>query len=165
MVRNRHQLGLTLVESLIASAVLAVAASAVYLSISAAQMQMHYAAHARRGVTLAEEMLQYVTAMPYSDPQGSPDAGPDAGEASIADYDNMDDFHGYTENAGELTDVAGNGYPATHQLFSRSVSAEYVTPNVAALGGAIPGLQVTVTVQSPKGEIWSVTRFVAEPVN
>ncbi len=154
-----------LVEALIASAVLAMAASAVYLSIASAQAQMHYASHVRRAMSLVEEMLQYVTVMPYDDPDGPSSPGPESGEGGISLFDNMDDFDGYAEARGELKDVAGNSYPAAHQSFSRSISAQYTSETVNELGGAIPGLLVTVTVQDQRGESWSVARFVAEPAN
>ena len=152
-------------EALIASAVLSVAASAVYLSISSAQAQMHYAAHARRGIRLAEELIQYVTVMPYYDPDGPSNPGPESGESGVSEFDNMDDFHGYAEVRGELKDVAGNSYPVSHQLFSRTMSAEYGSQTVSELGGSIPGLLVTVTAGDQKGQSWSVTRFVPEPID
>ncbi len=158
-----QQRGLTLVESLLASAILSFAASAMYMSITASQTQFHYAAHARRGMKLAEELLQYVTVLPYSDPDGASNPGPESGESGVAGFDNIDDFHGYSESAGSLTDVAGNAYPAAHQLFSRSVTVQYGSQNISQLGGAIPGLTVNVTVTNSKGQSWSLSRFVAEP--
>ena len=165
MRRIAQQRGLTMMEALIASALLAMAASSVYLSVSSAQVQMHHAAHAQRGLRLAEELIQYVTVMPYDDPDGSSRPRPERGETSVSRFDNMDDFHGYAEAAGELKDVEGNVLPASYQVFNRSVSARYTRQRVSALGGVIPGLLVTVTAEDGEGQTWTVSRFVPEPAN
>jgi len=158
-----HQKGLTVVEGLLASAILSLAASAVYTSIVASQTQFHYAAHARRGMKLAEELLQYTTVLPYDDPDGPSNPGPESGESGPSSFDNIDDYHDYSESAGALTDVSGNAYPASHQRFSRSATVQYGSQNISQLGGTIPGLTVTVTVTDGQGKSWSLSRFVAEP--
>ena len=77
-------------------------------------------------------------------------------------FDNADDYHGFSEAAGALADVAGTLYSAPFQDFTRSVTAVYGNVTVTGFASAIPGLTVTVTVQEA-GLTWSVTRFIAEP--
>ena len=158
-----HKKGFTLVEALLASAILSFAASAIYMSIAASQTQFRHAAHARRGMKLAEELLQYITVLPYDDPDGASSPGPESGESAPAGFDNIDDYHGYSESAGSLTDVAGNAYPDACQLFSRSVTVQYGSQNISELGGTISGLTVIVTVTNSRGQSWSLSRFVADP--
>ena len=154
----------TLAEVLIASVVLAIAAAALTQAIVAGQVQTSEALRDWRAVSLAEALLEEVLALPYDDPQGASAPGPEAGENSRASFDNCDDFHGFTETAGNLTDATGAAYGQTFQIFSRSVTAAYTTQTPPGLGGPINGLDVTVTVTDDRQTTWSISRFIAEPV-
>lgn len=163
MRRATARNGFTIAEGLIASAVLATAVVAICAAVMAGHSQGTYTEHADRALKLAEELAEYIAVMPYNDPQGASTPGPDSGESGISAFDNADDFHGYSEAAGAIRDVAGNLYPAAYQVFSRSVTAVYTTQTVAQLGGTINGLRVTVTVTDAQGQTWTLTRFIAQP--
>lgn len=163
MSRSPGAKGFTLVESLVAAAVLSVAVAAIAAAIMAGLMQGQHAGHAQRAVRLAEDMTEYILSLPYYDPQGSSNPGPEAGEIQPTGFDNADDFHGYGEPAGQVKDPGGTLYPEDYQVFSRRVTAEYGSQTVPGLGNPIPGLTVTVTVQDQAGRTWSLTRFVAQP--
>jgi len=152
-------------ESLIAAVVLALAVVAISLAMNAGHMQSQYARRGQRGMVLAEEMAEIILTKPYHDPEGSVGLGPDGSESSISDFDNVDDFHGYVEEAGALRDGAGDLYPGEYQVFSRGVIALPETRNVVGLEGAIPGLTMTVKAEDPDGPKYTVTRFVPEPMD
>ncbi len=154
--------GFTLVEALVAAVILLIGVMAISVAVSSGQMQMYHAVHAQRGAQLAGELMARVLALPYFDPDGASAPGPEVGETSVLDFDNADDFHGYSQAPGQVRDVAGNLYPASFQVFSRSVTVEYGSESVPGLGNPIPGLTVTVTVQDSKGLTWTSTRFVRE---
>ena len=154
--------GFTLAESLIAAVALAIIVLAISAAILAGQTQMHEAAHAQRAMSLAEELIESALALPYEDPDGPSSLGPEADEMSVSDFDNADDYHGYVESAGGLTDAAGSAYPDDFQRFSRTVTAEYDKETVPGLGGAQPGLTITVTVTDQRGRTWNLTRFIPE---
>ena len=117
----------------------------------------------QQGMMLAEEMMEYVLSLPYTDPDGASTPGPEANESTPADFDNVDDFDAYIELAGQVRDVAGVLYPEQYQVFSRSVAVQYGSETVAGFGGPIPGLLVTVTVMDNKGRQFVHTRFMPEP--
>ena len=154
--------GFSLAESLIAIVSLGIIVLAIFAAILAGQTQMYEAAHAQRAISLAEELTESIMALPYNDPDGPSAPGPELGEATVADFDNADDFHGYVEPAGELADAAGQPYDDEFQLFSREVTAEYGSETVPGLGGAQPGLAITVTVTDQRGRSWNLTRFIPE---
>ena len=156
--------GFTLIEVLIASAILAFVTLAIVQAVSAGQSQTLDALKRSRAQALAEVLLEEILAKPYADPEGATGFGPDAGEASRADFDNIDDYHGYLESAGSLADHAATVYPTDYQSLERSVSVVAVTNSVTDLGGDHAGVQVTVSVNEPGGRVWSVQRFVPEPV-
>ena len=133
---RRRQRGISLVEVLIASAILSFAVAAICQAIVAGQMQTYEALHQLRAMSLAEALVEEVQALPYADPEGAPAAGPDAGETGRALYDNADDYDGFSEAAGNVADAAGTAYGRTFDTFSRSATATY--GNVAGGLGA-PG--------------------------
>jgi len=148
---------------MIATVVLAVIVLSVSVAVTSGQKQMYEAMHAQRAIGLAEELLESILALPYDDPDGDSLPGPEAGETTVSDFDNADDFHGYSEPAGELTDAAGEAFPAEYQLFGREVTAQYGTHHIESMGEPFPGLTVTVTLRDRQGRTWALTRFIPEP--
>lgn len=153
----------TLVEVLIASAILSFATLAIVQAVSAGQSQTLDALKRARADALAEVLLEEILSKPYADPDEAGAIGPEGDEATRSDFDNVDDYHGYSESAGALADHALTTYPQAYQGFDRSVTVVAVTNSVASLGGDHTGVQVTVTVSEPSGRAWVVERFVPEP--
>jgi MSHA pilin protein MshD len=160
--KDRRRRGLTIVEAMIAVAILQVTSLAVTYAVVAGQKHSHEGATAMRAVRLAEDLLEEVLFRPYNDPDGSSALGPEAGESDRSQFDNADDYDGYTEQAGSLTDAAGNAYPDVFQGFARSVAMTQGSTHVSGIDADVPGLTVTVTVSNATGQQWQVTGFVAE---
>jgi len=161
MVRRHVQLrGITLVECLLASAILAFAVIAVSQAVVAGQMQTADALHRARAMELGEALMEEILRLPYTDP----DAG---GEVGRANFDNIEDFNGFSEAAGTLSDASGTPYDAPFQKFSRSASAVPANGGagitITGFGSALPGVTITVTVQDTAGATWTLTRFRAQP--
>ena len=165
MAQRNRQSGFSLAEGLIAAAVLAVAGAAVSVAISSGHMQGYDSSRMQQGMMLAEELMEYVLAFPYADPNGASSSGPEAGEIAASDFDNVDDFYGYNQPPGQVRDAAGNLHPPQYQGFTRSVTVVYGNETVADFGDPIPGLTVTVTAQDSKGRGLVHTRFRPEPSN
>lgn len=161
--RRAYRAGFTLIEALIASAVLAFIVAALTQAIVAGQMQSADAIENLRGLTLAETLMEEILSKPYSDPEGASVIGPEAGETARALYDNADDYHNFTQTAGTVSDAAGVLYASAYQRYSRSVTCTYTTATLTTPEAAIAGLSITVTVTSANGKSWSVTRFRMEP--
>ncbi len=162
--RSNDTRGFTLLECLMAAAVLALAVAAICQAIVAGQMSTYDALYNERAVGLAESLMEEILALPYDDPGGATVAGPEAGEVNRAAFDNIDDFHGYEEDAGEQEDAAGDEYGETFQGFARSVTAAYGNVFVTAFNRNVAGLTITVTVTDDAQRSWSIVRFVPEPV-
>jgi hypothetical protein len=85
----------------------------------------------QRKARLASDLIEQILTKPFHDPDGSAydySPGPDAGETTFGQFDNLDDFHGYTESQGQIKDAGGTLFtdPAYFN-FSRSATCEYVT--------------------------------------
>ncbi len=158
-----------MLEVLIASAILSFATLGLVQAVSSGQSQTLDALRRARATALADAMLEEVLSKPDADPEGATGFGPDTGEVTRAAFDNRDDYHGYTQAAGELTGPDGTAYPTPYQRFEVGVTVATETMDIAALGGEQAGLRITVTVTEPgttpgsgDGRTWTVTRFVPE---
>ncbi|MGB2823291.1 MAG: prepilin-type N-terminal cleavage/methylation domain-containing protein [Phycisphaerae bacterium] len=165
MTRRHRHCGFTLVEALTASVILALCIVAVSVCMRAGHQASQDAGQGRLAVKLAEELTEYILSLPYYDDAGTQTPGPEAGETGASAFDNADDFHGYSDPEGTLTDMSGSAYPAEYQVFTRSVSAQYGSVSVAGLGGPVGGLTVVVQVNDRKGRTWEVTRFIPQPID
>ena len=154
--KAQREKALTLLETLIASAILTIVVVAVSQAIVAGQMQVYDALHRARALELAEALMDEVLRLPYDDPDGLADAG-------RANFDNTDDFDAFTEAAGTLADAAGVAYEADYQVFSRSVTVVSGSETVSGFGDPLPGVHVTVTVQDGAGTSWVLQQFVPQP--
>lgn len=160
--RRGHRLGLTVVEAMMALAVLSVAVLAVSHAVVAGQTHARGGDDAMRAVDLAQDLMEEILALSYRDPDGTSTLGPETGETGRSSFDNVDDFHGYTETVGTITDFAGNPYDAQVQAFARAVNITTTNESISELATSISGLTVTVTVTDPTGHAWTVIRFVPE---
>ncbi|MCC6679763.1 MAG: prepilin-type N-terminal cleavage/methylation domain-containing protein [Phycisphaeraceae bacterium] len=159
---HRHNGGFTLPEVLLASAVLLFIVAAFTQAVVSGQMHVYEAIHQVRATALAEAMMDEVLSKPYDDPDGASAAGPEKGEDDRDEFDNADDFDGYSEDPGAVADFAGELYGQPYQVFSRSVAATYTTRNM--LGQDIDGLLITVIVTDQRGRTWTISRFVPQEV-
>lgn len=85
--------GVTLIEAVISTGLIAGACAAVVTA--AAQAGMARAKLEERAIaeSIAAEVLEVILAYPFDDPDGPGTIGPDAGESTRADFDDADDFH------------------------------------------------------------------------
>ncbi len=167
--RSNKRSALTLFEAMLAASILAVVAVAASQAIVAGQMQTYDALHRQRALTLAESLIDEILRLPYDDPDGASTPGPESGEANRSAFDNIDDFHGFTESgsltqvAGTLNDATGTAYSDAYQFFTQSVTVALSAQNIANLGGNISGVLVTVTISDDDGQTWSLESFVPQP--
>lgn len=148
---SRLRRGLTLIECLVAAAVLSVSAAALMLGVSAAHTTIEHADCRARAARLAEQMIEELLPRPITEP------GPDRASWCV------DQFDGFEEAPGELRDAMGNLVPPADQVFARRTAVEPASIEIAALGGAVvPGRTVTVTITGPQGREWPLTRFLTE---
>lgn len=162
MIRLARQTGFTLMEVLFALTVLGIAIAAMAQAGSTGQKATYEALRELRAMSLAEAMMEEIISLPYDDPEGTTTLGPDAGEVARTSYDNIDDFHGFTESRGSCRDMSGVRYPASYDDFGRSVSVATSTLTLAG-ASATSGVSITVLVQDQGGRQWCITRFVAKP--
>jgi len=91
--------------------------------------------------------------------------GPESDETGRADFDDLDDYDGFTMPAGSLRDATGTRFPAAYQDFDCAVTVTSAALDPIGLGGAQAGRRVRVTVTEPGGRSWTFRCFVPEPAS
>ena len=145
--RGRRR-GFSLVEVVVSTIVVALLLVAGMQTAGASKSLQYRAATAGRGTLLAQALLSEVLAKPYAELNNLESIGPEPGEGGRAAFDDVDDFHGWSDSPptwpdGSAMALHGGGG------WGRSVTVEWVGPldltgaAVAADGGV---KRVTVTV-------------------
>jgi len=160
MVRStRKRGGFTLMETLIATVILAFSVLAITYAVAAGQMETSDSLEYLRAMSLAEGLMEEAASRPYAAIDSGNPLGPESGEIRST-FSTADDYHGFTEAKNNIKTANGTLYPSIYQSFTRSVTvaATSVTPPGAT--AAVAGVNVTVTVTSASGVAYTVQRFV-----
>lgn len=167
MARPRAQLAaaFTLVEALLASVILAMTVAAMTMPFVAGARSEQDDARRTLAVALAQEMMEEVLATDFHDDKEKYHylVGPDHGEKDRSDFDNMDDYNGYAEPPGKITDLDGQVIqdPAATGL-ARFVTVAYVYVNGQDKGQPPTFLRVTVEIWHEGTPIVRLARLVHE---
>ena len=151
--------GFTAIEALFATVLLAILTAAVSGALMAGRQQSKLARDTLAASFLAQSLMDEIIRLPFSDPSGYTAMGPDTGETSRSLYNNVDDYSGYTDGPNGITDIAGNTYSSTYQVFTRSVSMTAVSTSPAGWNRTLTGLLVTVTVSRDGVELMKLQRM------
>ena len=159
MPSHLRRSGFTLIESLIASVVLAIAVVGIAGALGASFKQTTVLDNDAAAIAIARALLEEVASKPFASSTASSKAS--AGNLDRTTYTNVADYHGYhdqstfTTLAGGTLDV-GTGY-------SRSVT--YTVPASVTVGSTTKSLndfgRITVTVSSPSGRNVTVSRLIS----
>ncbi len=164
----RTKKGFSLAEAMMATVVLGIAAAGVLLPFTSGARVRAEGLRRTLAAKLAGDLMEQIVSKPFHDPDGSSydyNRGPDAGESTFADFDNLDDFDGYAEPAGQVKDASGAVFTdSNYARFSRDVSCVYVTvPQQPPLEESQCNfIRVTVRVYYDGGEIAVINRLISE---
>jgi Tfp pilus assembly protein PilV len=101
---HRRRRGLTLMETTLATVVVGLAVLATVKLVSATSMQTGYSQRLTTAFMLANNMRELLGSLPFNDPTtnttpASPlPNGPQNGEASVSQYNDVQDFNNYKAN-------------------------------------------------------------------
>ncbi len=144
--------GLTLIECMIAALVLSIAVLGVLMPMITGHRCLQHADLHSRAIRIAENLLEEIVPRPYAT------GGPTRTEWGV------DQYQAFSEQAGNLRDFSGQLCESEDQLFSRSVTVAPVTTSLAQIGGPdLVGKMVSVRVDGPNDESWTLRRVVLAP--
>ncbi|HDZ22796.1 hypothetical protein LCGC14_0321110 [marine sediment metagenome] len=156
----KRRTGFTLAESLLAITLLAVGVIAITMPFTAGAQNEQDDVRRMLGAALAQEMMEEILAKPFNDPDGASAPGPETGESSRAAFDNIDDYHGYDESAGSVTNAYGIALSeAAATDLSRHVSVAYIYVAGQDTGESPTFARITVEVRYQGDELLTVTRL------
>ena len=143
-VHNRR--GFSLVEVAISIVIISVMYAAVLSTVAAARVTQVATTDQVRGHELAHELLAEIALLPYVDPQDASEFGPGSVEGAVGrvQFDDVDDYHKYTESPPKFADgTAMSGLAG----WSRAVTVERVhASNLAATNTETGAKLITVQV-------------------
>jgi type II secretory pathway pseudopilin PulG len=152
----RRRPGFSVLEGLVASAVLAIAVVGVAGPLAASSQHASVARERGGALALARQLMEQIAAHPLVNGAPTP-LGPQLPyEDSPAKYDTVGDFHGYQDYPAASQATPGARADAT---YARSVSVEYRTASFDPSPTASDFALVTVTVTTPRKETLRVSRL------
>ena len=161
--RTIHHRGFTLVEVLVASAMLAFIASAIMVPFAAGIQHDRFCGIHTEALALGQDLMEDILSLPFHDPDtpGTLAPGPDGGEFTRATFDNIDDYHGYSESDGVVTLALTGVEPddVTEGLW-RDVTVTYIHLPGQDAGEPFNACRVTVTVYHNAEAVTSMTRLI-----
>jgi len=171
--RTRHcktrQSGFTLAEAMLATVILGIAAAGILLPFTSGATVQAEGMRRTLAVKLAGDLMEQIITRPFHDPNGSIydyNLEADAGETTFEDFDNLDDFHNYSELQGQVKDAAGIVFTdLNYARFSRNVSCQYVTvpqQPTQSEPEKCNFIRITVRVYYSDKEIAIINRLVSE---
>lgn len=156
--------GFTLVEALIATVVLAVATVAVAQMLGASAQQAANMRHQSMSLELARQLMEEIASKPITDSTGAISLGHETGENSRSQYDQIDDYNGYTDTSDAITMLDGSTVNYGDGVrYYRSVTVRYrnAPSGASTTSASAPFCVVTVTVGPAGGETVTLTRLFA----
>jgi hypothetical protein len=161
--RPCHSGAFTLVEALLAAALLTVVVSAAVLPYSAGARCQDIASRQAVALELAQDLMEEILSRPFNDPAGSTTPGPDSGESfgDRASLDNVDDYNGFIEAPGHIRPNQQTAAldPLAGQL-GRSAQVEYVRLSGQDSAQPMNVCRVTVHVTYKGADLATLTRMV-----
>lgn len=162
---DHRQRGFTLVEAMLATALLALVVIAVTAPFTASVWNVQADGRRVLAANLAHELMEEILSKPFRDPQGASVSGPEANESGRrGDFDNIDDYDGYAEEAGAI--VTGDGTPVITPEsvgLSRRVEATYVTVPGQLTPSEPAFIRIKVTVKYYSQPLVCLARLAGGP--
>lgn len=127
--RCRFGRGFSLVEALIAVAILGFSAAGISALLIAGMKQNELSGRYMLAANLGQDLMDEILAKPFYDPDSPSNLtpGPEVGENSRELLDNIDDYDGLVEPAGNMQLPTGSRLNSPNLSgFSRTASAQYV---------------------------------------
>jgi hypothetical protein len=154
--------GFLLIDAMIASVVLAVAAIGVAGMVAMSYEEAAVMRENAIAASLGRQLLEEIAAKPLNNSNGTQNTGP--GAATLrSQYLSVGYYNGFTDSTTAMTSAAGISIsPGNGEVYTRSVTVTFEsTPSGPALAGGDFAL-VTVNVTTPTKQVVSLSRLLAK---
>ena len=162
--RQHAPRGFTLLEALIASFIVAVAATGVGSMLAASSQQSQSMNDSSISQALARQLMEEIASHPIENANGAISCGHESGETTRASYDQIDDYCEYADATSSIQMLDGTTIDlGDRQTYTRQVAVQYrQTPSGPLYSGSdAPFCVVTVTVTAEDGKSVKLVRLFA----
>lgn len=163
MKQHRAQTAFTLMESLLASAILAMSITAITMPFISAAKNEQINARKTIATSFAQELMEEILTRSFEDPEPSwaRNPGPEPDEYTHEDFDNIDDYHEYTDNPVETSALGSaiSEHPGAAGL-TRKVTAEYVYVTGQETSEEPDFIRILVEIRYREHTVVSLSRLV-----
>jgi type II secretory pathway pseudopilin PulG len=116
----------TLLETSLATLIVGLTVLSIVKLVTAVTGQNFYAQKTTTAMMLANNLRELFASLPFNDPINGTHLGPNSGETSLALYDDVEDFNGFSANPP--IDANRQPIPALSN-WQQSVTVTHVNPN------------------------------------
>ena len=157
--RSRSRRAFTLMEALLASAILLIGVLSVTVPFASGARNEQADARQTLAVALAQEMMEEILSKSFTDSEPNSRLGPEPGETR-SQFDSYDDYDGLVEPPGGIRNFQGTACadPVAADL-SRSVSVSYIRVPGQSLSEPYSFVLVQVTIREGAREIVKLSRL------
>ncbi len=163
MTQRGAQTAFTLIESLLAAAILAMSITAVTIPFTSAAKNEQINARKTVATSFAQELMEEILTRSFEDsqPSSARNPGPEGDEYSRCDFDNIDDYDGYTDKPAETSVLGGeiSKHPSAMDLV-RKVTTEYVYVTGQEISGEPEFIRILVEITYHQRSIVRLSRLV-----
>jgi type II secretory pathway pseudopilin PulG len=124
---KRPRRGFTLIEAAMTTVIIGVGCVAMLQLLGAGTLANNDGAELTTGMNLAGNIRECLTGVAYSDPTTPTHWGTETGEASVASYNDLDDFDGKTFSPP--IDARRQSLGSNYSQWSQSVRVETIKPD------------------------------------
>jgi type II secretory pathway pseudopilin PulG len=127
--RRTRRPGFTLIEAAVTTVIVGVGFVSMLELLAAGTMANKTGADLTTAMNLAGNVREAMTGLSYTDPTSPTHWGPETGEGSVAAYDDLDDFDGWTSSPNPPIDARRLSLGSDYAAWTQEVKVESVRPD------------------------------------
>lgn len=150
----RPRRGFTLIEAAITTVIIGVGCVAMLELLAAGTVANKEGTELTTAINLAGNVREAMSGVYYTDPTSPTHWGPENGETTPAQYDDLDDFDGWSSSPGNPIDASRTRLSSDYSTWTQKVKVDSINPaNLTATASHLtlppeqrPTCRITVTV-------------------
>jgi hypothetical protein len=161
--RSRRRRGFTLIEAATTTVIIGVGCVAMLQLLGAGTMANHEGTEGTVAMNLAGNVREAMAGLAFTDKTAPTHWGPESGEASVKQYNDLDDFDGWASAPSTPIDAKRDPLPAEYASWAQQVKVESVKPdNISVIMAHLtlapelrPASRITVSVSHNGNVVYS----------
>jgi len=127
--RPRRHRGFTLIEAAMTTVIIGVGCVGMLQLLGAGTLANNDGAELTTGMNLAGNIRECMTGLSFTDPTTPTHWGPEAGETTVTQYNDLDDFDGWTSSPNPPIDARRQSLGSQYDGWVQQVKVERLKPD------------------------------------